>query len=212
MGDFTRITVVLVGSVSLLGCGVHHEKALPVGPPFKDARVDTYGWSRMLGLGQEIWVTLLPTVLPAQVVDLTIFGPFKPGMAQEEAIALAGRPTRTWNDAYSQTWFEYQRPTSKVQIGCECSSSGSSVTTNCLWRLYAVRGGGHTEAGLDPQLAGLVAAAREVPETVDYRWLQLNTADNGEFVTWPIESTRGSLRILWRDRHKSRAGGLCKGA
>jgi hypothetical protein len=212
MTDFKRTIAVLVTSASLLGCGVKQEKVLDVRPPVQEARINTYGWSRMLGLGQEIWVTLQPTVLPAQVADLTVFGPFKPGMTQEEAVALAGRPTRTWNDAYGQTWYEYERPAARVQVGCECSSSGGSVSANCLWRLYALRSGVRPEAGLDPQLASFVAAARAVPETVDYRLLQLNTADNSEFVTWPIESKRSSLRILWHDRNKSRTGGRCKGA
>jgi hypothetical protein len=204
--------VAVTACASAACTGVHQEKQLPVSPPIQEARVRTFGWSRALGLGQEIWVTLDPGVSPSRVVDLSGFAPLRPGTTGEDAIRLIGQPARTWQDDYGQPWYEYDRVAGKLQVGCECQSSGSSVTTNCLWRLYLERPRTRPEHGLTPQLLAFVSAARSVPEKVDSRVLQLNTADNGEFVSWTVESERSPAHILWHDRKKSVRGGLCKGA
>ena len=205
-----KAMVVTLAAGLAAGCGVSQTKSLAVRPPVQTAEVRTYGWGRWAGLGQEISVTLKPGVLPSSVVDLSLFAPFVPGMTQEQALAVAGPPARTWKDEYGQEWAEYGRAKAKVQIGCECSSSGTSVTTKCLWRLYALREAVRAETGVDPQLVGFVAAARAIPEKVEYRMLDINTADNSEFVTWPIETKGHSLRILWHDRNRSTIGGSCK--
>jgi len=193
------------------GCGVLLEKDLPVHPPVTEARVSTFGWSRLLGLGQEIWVTLDPGVSPGEVVDLSVFAPFTPGTTHADAVALAGEPVRRSADGDGQIWFEYDHLAGTVEIGCQCVGSGSAAGSSCVWRLFA-RLNASPEAGLDPQLLGFVTAARAIPEIVGYRTLQVNTANNGEFVSWTVDAVREPVRILWQDRNDTPRGEPCKGA
>jgi hypothetical protein len=189
---------LLVLGLLSLGCGVQIESEPAVEPPLHDARISTYGWSRLMGLGQEVWVTLMPRVQPGQVVDLRPFGPFRPGVTDAEAFRLAGPPARVFRDRYGEPWFEYPTPGGIAQIG-ECSGDGEPPTT-CLWRLYATYSSEAASRALHPQLVRLAALARGVPEPVKYRTLQINTADNSQFVTFPLDT---SPRVLWHDRLKS---------
>jgi hypothetical protein len=191
----------------VLGCGdVSIETPLSVQSPVKEAHVSTFGWSRD-ALGQEIRVTLEPGVSPRSVVDLSIFGSLQPGMTLDEAAAVEGRPSRVWDDRYGQTWHAYERAHGVVEVGCQCDSSGTSVTARCTWALQALSRNGWREDGLAPQLRAFLGVARGIPERTLYRAIEVGTSDHTEHVSWYIESSTGSPRLYWyRTLPKSVAG------
>ena len=180
------IVAVALGLLSGRACGVSDQKTLRVQPPVAEARV---------GLGRKIRVTLEPGAQLPAVADPSVFAPFQAGMTHEEAVAVTGQPTGTWTDGYGQLWYRYDRPRGTIKIGCECFSSGNSVSSNCTWQLYAIRRDTAPDAGLVPQLVSFVESAKAVPEQVDYRTLVVTTADYSESISWPLQSQDSVLTI-----------------
>lgn len=199
------LSVVAVG-ISIVACGVRQEVEVPTSSPFASCRIVTYGWSRSLGLGQEIWVELMPGVDLSRVVDLSIFSPLAPGMNGDGARSILGEPDEAEVDRWGETWLLYDRPEATLKLGCSYESSGS-IPQGCLWRLFAVVDVSREAEFFHPELLRFKRIARDVPEVVKSRTLHVQTSGNREFISYFFDgTTRG--QILWHDNEKKawRAG------
>lgn len=194
-----RIALCLMSSAFLLACGVHQEMSVPTSSPFASCRIDTYGWSRTMGLEQEIWVELSPGVKLGRVVDLSIFGSLRPGMNHKDALSVLGHPSRKAVDRWGETWFLYDRPSAVLRLGCSYESSGDTPR-GCLWRLTSTLRTNGIDL-LDPELARFIRIGVTVPETVKGRTLHVQTSGNTEFISYKFEGA-GRGQLLWHDNKK----------
>lgn len=192
------IVFMLLGFTTLVtACGVHNDMTVPTSFPFSVCRIKTFGWSRSLGLAQEVWVTLDPKASLQDVVDLSIFGSLRPGMSDKEAIQIMGLPSRTTSDRWGETWLSYDRPAGTLTLGCSYESSGD-IPDGCTWRLEASTSQSQNDRLFHPELLRFMSIARRVPDEVEWRALHIHTASKEQFVTFYFDGQqRGEL--VWHD-------------
>ena len=204
-GHLRRLSAIpplslLAAGTFVMACGVSQEIEVPTSSPFASCRIETFGWSRSPGLGQEIWVELVPGVDPSKVVDLSIFSPLAPGMNGDEARSVLGEPAKTEVDRWGETWLVYDRPDATLKLGCSYESSGSTPQ-GCLWRLFAIVDASREAELFHPELLRFKKIAKDVPEVVEWRTLHVQTSGNREFVSYCFDGqARG--QILWHDNEK----------
>jgi hypothetical protein len=186
---------------------VSEEKTLVAHPPLQSALVKTYGWSTLLGLRQEVEVTLAPGVPLGQVFDLSVFGPFRPGETLESAARIAPPPYHARVDPYGEEWRTYELPHSRVEIGCQYSSSGGDVTSFCAWTLEAKPDGAPERLLLEPQLHGFLGEGGNLRKSVDTRVVRMTTANGKESIELYLESRFGPGAYWWDEARPSRREG-----
>jgi hypothetical protein len=195
-----RFTGILLIAL-LQGCGVHQKTEVPTSPPFATCRIETFGWSKALGLGQEVWVELEPGAHLASVVDLSIFGPLKPGGNDQDALRVAGKPSRVETDRWGEPWLVYERPAATLKVGCGYESSGPTPE-GCSWRLLADIKPNRERSLLHPEILRFMGRAQELSRKAKSRTVHVQTSGNEEFVSYTFEGpARGQL--LWHDNRKN---------
>jgi hypothetical protein len=98
------------------------------------------------------WITVTPVAGTsiAELVDMSFFGAFRPGMTFDDAVAVSGNPANIRRDEHN-VYYEYEGPTSRVEIGREEYSTGGEVDEN--WALYAYPYDRSFDNVLIPQIA-----------------------------------------------------------
>jgi hypothetical protein len=184
---------------------VSHETTLKVSSPIKEGRIDTYGF-RGSNFRQEIWITLEQSTPISKVIDLSIFGDFKPGMTMSEAKSVAGKPVSQRKNMYKENIYVYKQGDGAVEFSCESYGSSFDFSLSpapCVWRVRAVPSMKLENYLLDPQFDTFLAKANSVGEKVDYQTLHINTENNSQFILLIIRSDyRHSIE--WFDRTKMR--------
>jgi len=134
------------------------------------------------------------------VVDMSMFGPFSPGMTLEAEQQLPQLAYSQRVDEYGETWRTYSLPNSSVKLGCQYGSSGDQTTLFCNWRLAAIPKASAEQLLLDQQLDLLLEQLVNWRERVHYRVIRLSTADGQQLELY----TEGPLgtRAYWSDRSK----------
>jgi len=128
----------------------------PIGPPLKEAQLEPPLQSMTMRLDTRTMVVRLqPEVKLGEVVDLRVFGPFRPGVTLQQVSRDHGEPKATRRD-YAVTYYGYSHHDVKIEIAHERSMSGDAV-----WEQWAVCAYPITDTGvLSPSLAKLVAQER----------------------------------------------------
>lgn len=114
-------------------------------PPLKLMRLDVDT--------REMSIRLMPGVRLDSVVDLRIFGTFRPGMPLETIAAAHGKPATVRRD-HSATYYGYLLDDTRIEVAHERSMSGESVWEQ--WTLYA-----YPSASADNLFTSAVAALIE---------------------------------------------------
>ena len=101
------------------------------------------------------WITVrpVPGTPLADLVDLSLFGAFRPGMMFDDANASSGPPSNIRTEKHN-TYYEYRIPSGRVEIGREEYSTGGGIGTE--WALYAYPDDRTVDAVLIPQIAKYV--------------------------------------------------------
>ena len=180
-------------------CGVHKEQALSVGGSVEQASMKTYGWSSRLGLTQEIVVQLRKGTALGAVFDLSVFGPFTPGISHSDAERLGGKPGRQRVDEYGESWYVYELEGSKIEVGCQYDSSGISVTSFCNWTLHAIPKRAPEMLVREPLLVEYLRRGAQAPDRIDTRLLTVSTSDQNQTLSVYAVSRVGPS-VYWFDR------------
>jgi hypothetical protein len=98
------------------------------------------------------WITVrpIPGTPLADLVDLSLFGPFRPGMTHDDGMARFGRPSNIHTVKYD-TYYEYRVSSGRVELGRETYSTGEG--TDSHWALYPYPDDRTVDAVLIPQIA-----------------------------------------------------------
>jgi len=127
--------------ISLVLC--HSGCREPVPTPMKEAPLDPPLKSMSLRLDTRgMFVSLQPGVLLGEVVDLRVFGPFRPGVTLEHVTRDHGKP-QTMRADYAGTYYGYSHGGVRIEVAHERSVSGDSV-----WEQWAVYAYPTTDSGL----------------------------------------------------------------
>jgi hypothetical protein len=171
--------------------------------------VKTYGWTS-LSLGQDIEVTLHQDAFLGDVLDMSMFGPFRPGFTHEDARRARGSPTRTRKDHWGEEWYVYDLPRSHVEIGCYYYTSGRTPSA-CTWTLHSIPKVEPSSFLLDPQLGTYLQRATEAEPDVTTRSFEIATADGVQSVQLYMKSRIGP-GAYWSDQtHLVRREGSPRG-
>jgi hypothetical protein len=188
-------SLVLFGA----GCGVHREESLPATGRIQVAAVTTYGWTS-LDLAQDIEVTLRPQVALADVLDMSVFGPFTPGSTHEEGLRVGGTPIRTRTDSWGEVWHIYDLPKSTVEIGCSYYTSGGTPSS-CTWSLHSLPKSDPATLLLEPQFRAYLQRGIAAAPTVSIRSIEVTTADRMQYAQVFFKSRIGP-GAYWSDRSR----------
>ena len=101
-------------------------------------------------------VNLMPDVRLGAVVNLGVFGPFRPGVPLESVSNSHGKPKTVRLD-HAGTYYEYSYSDSKIEVAHERSMSGDAT-----WEQWAVIAypASHPPGLLSPPLARLIDSRR----------------------------------------------------
>jgi hypothetical protein len=141
-------------AISLVVC--HAGCRESVATPTKEARLEPPLKSMTMRLDtRSLFVALQPGVSLSDVVDLRVFGPFRPGVPLERVSRDQGEPNATRTD-YAGRYYGYSHGDIRIEIAHERSVSGESV-----WEQWAVYAYPTTDKGLfGPSLVKLIEQER----------------------------------------------------
>jgi hypothetical protein len=177
---------------------------LPVTSPFKEARLSTYGFRDSPAFHQELWITLAGKTPATDVIDVSIFGVFRPGMTIKEAVTIAGEPNGKRLNRYDENIYMYKQSQGVVELTCQVPRSTFSGS-QCFWYIWAVPKRNIETIFMNSQFDQFLSKARSVPESIEYRAFHVNSEGSSEFITVTLQSHEGQ-KVQWGDRDKMRYG------
>jgi hypothetical protein len=138
-------TIGLVAAAAILGgCMDSLQYEEPAKPPLKT----------LFHSGDSLVITLADSVHLAQLVDLSVFGPLRPGMTADRAKAAAGEPEAVETRDYV-TFYRWRTARGVVEVSQEQADDSVDPDVK-VWRLRAFPSPPHSSALLDRRIVAVI--------------------------------------------------------
>lgn len=135
---------LVAAAVVLGGCTDSLQYEEPAKPPLKT----------LFHSGDSLVVTLADSMHLAQLVDLSVFGPLRPGMTADMAKAAAGEPEAVETRDYV-TFYRWRTAKGVVEVSQEQADDSVDPAVK-VWRLRAFPSPPHASALLDRRIVAVV--------------------------------------------------------